>query len=70
MAHQIEDLEASARRAVESHLLNMRVHLLKLAHSSAEQPRTAWIHKALRHQSAAGIYHSPSMRRYLDLHQV
>ena len=70
VAEEIEDLGASARRAVESHLLNMLVHLLKLAHSPAEQPRAGWIDEVLRHQSEAGIHYSPSMRRYLDLDQV
>jgi hypothetical protein len=70
VAEEIEDLGASARRAVESHLLNMLVHLLKLAHSPAEQPRAGWIDEVLRHQSEAGIHDSPAMRRHLDLDQV
>jgi hypothetical protein len=69
-AEEIEDLGASARRAMESHLLNMLVQLLKLAHSPAEQPRAGWIDEVLRHQSEAGIHYSWSMRRYLDLDQL
>ena len=70
VAEEIEDLGASARRAVESHLLNMLVHLLKLAHSPAEQPRAAWIDEVLHHQSEAVIHYTPSMRQYVDLDRI
>ena len=70
VAEEIEDLGASARRALESHLLNMLVHLLKLAHSPAEQPRAAWIDEVLHHQSEAGIHYTPAMRQNVDLDQI
>ncbi|MBK1669172.1 hypothetical protein CKO28_14135 [Rhodovibrio sodomensis] len=70
VAEEIEDLGASARRAVESHLLNMLVHLLKLAHSPADQPRAGWIDEVLRHQGEAGIHYTPSMRQYVDLDRI
>ena len=70
VAKEIEDWGASAQRAVAGHLLDMCVHLLKLAHSPAEQPRAGWIDEVLHHQSEAGLHHTPSMRPYVDLDRI
>jgi hypothetical protein len=42
IAEEIESLGRSDRRAVESHLRNLLVHLLKLAFSPASDPRRGW----------------------------
>jgi hypothetical protein len=42
IAEEIESLGRSDRRAVESHLRNLLVHLLKLALSPAADPRRGW----------------------------
>jgi hypothetical protein len=43
VAEEIEDLGKSERDAVRSQIRRIIEHLLKLAHSPAEQPRVSWM---------------------------
>lgn len=70
VAEEIQDLGASERKAVESYILNMLVHLLKLGHSPTEAPRAIWVDEVLQFQSEAEIYYTPSMWQHIDLDRL
>jgi hypothetical protein len=70
VAEEIQDLGVSERKTVESHILNMLVHLLKLAHSPAAEPRAVWVDEVLQFQSEAEIHYTPSMRQHIDLDRI
>lgn len=70
VAEEIRDLGVSERKALESHVLNMLVHLLKLACSPAEKPRAIWIDEVLQFQSEAEIHYTPAMRQHIDLDRI
>ena len=43
VAEEIEDLGKSERHAVESQIIRVLEHFLKLAHSPADRPRYGWM---------------------------
>ena len=42
LIEEVEELRRTEQRAVESHVVNIIVHLLKLEHSPAGDPRRVW----------------------------
>jgi hypothetical protein len=70
VAAEIEDLGASARKAVESHLELTLVHLIKLARSPAGEPRGHWFDEVIHHQSEAERSFSAGMRQALDMDRI
>ena len=68
VAEEIEALGRSERDAVRSQIRRIIEHLLKLAHSPAEQPRFDWIETILDARQTLSDKISPSLRR--DAEQV
>ena len=67
LAEEVADLGKSELRAVTSHLDQVLIHLLKAAHSPADQPRTGWLNEADLHHREMLKAFSPSMRQKIDL---
>jgi hypothetical protein len=63
VAEEIEDLGRSERDAVRSQIRRIIAHLLKLAHSPAQQPRFEWMASVAEARSALGDKTSPTLRR-------
>ena len=70
VAGEIEDLGASALGAVQSHVENVFVHLLKLTYSPATDSRPHWIDEAFRYQSEIVNQYTASMRQKIDLDRI
>src|SRR5256885_14879316 len=62
LAEEIEDLGKSERNAVRSQVQRILVHLLKLAHSPAQDPRLHWIDPIIEARAALADQLSPSLR--------
>lgn len=70
--HLVEELElaeAGLVVAVDSALIRVIEHLLKLEHSPAAYPRNAWRQSAETHRvhAARALRRAPSLRRRIDL---
>ncbi len=72
LAEEIEDLGRSERRAVESLLMRMIEHLLKLQHSPATDPRRGWADSVWAHRAQVRrlLEANPSLRQRIDLDDV
>jgi hypothetical protein len=70
LAEEVADLGRSELRAVEAHLLQLFVHLLKAAFSPAEAPRAGWRGEIRQHQLLLRKAFSPSMRAKIDLEEL
>src|SRR5438445_396828 len=66
VADEIEDLGESERDAVRSQIRRIIEHLLKLAHSPAEQPRYDWMHSISDARAALEDKLSASLRRDIE----
>ncbi|WP_042442567.1 DUF29 domain-containing protein [Azospirillum sp. B510] len=68
VAEEIESMGRSELRAVESALLRVIEHLLKLEYSPAEGPRGDWKISVLEHRDrvARDLSASPSLRERID----
>ncbi|MBK1841280.1 DUF29 domain-containing protein [Azospirillum sp. YIM B02556] len=68
VAEEIESMGRSELRAVESALVRVIEHLLKLEHSPADEPRAAWKVSVLEHRDrvARDLSASPSLRGRID----
>jgi hypothetical protein len=69
VAEEIESMGRSELRAVESALVRVIEHLLKLEHSPAEPPRGGWRRsvREQRDQANDALDDSPSLRGKLDV---
>jgi hypothetical protein len=67
VAEEIESLGRSDLRGVESHVIRILAHLLKLEYSPASSPRADWAISVLNHRADAKriLQDSPSLRRKL-----
>ena len=68
VAEEIRDMGVSQRKALQSHLTVLMIHLLKLRYSRAERPRRKWRHECdnARQEIADEIERSPSLKHYQD----
>lgn len=68
VAEEIESMGRSELRAVESALVRVIEHLLKLEHSPAADPRGDWMVSVLEHRDrvARDLSASPSLRGRID----
>ena len=66
VAEEIADLGRSQLNAVDSHLEEALIHVLKLAWSPATDPRAQWADEVLRHQREAKRAFTRAMRGGLD----
>jgi Domain of unknown function DUF29 len=74
VAEEIEDLGKSERDAVESQIIRILEHFLKLAHSPADRPRYGWMGSILDARRILGRKLTPTLRReaeqiFSDLYQ-
>jgi Domain of unknown function DUF29 len=67
VAEEIEDLGKNARDAVRSHVRRILVHLLKLAHSPASDPRRGWRGSIIDARAELSDKLSPILRQDLSL---
>jgi hypothetical protein len=67
LAEEIEDLGASQRSALGSHIMRIIQHLVKLEYSPAIEPRNGWRRtiKLARLQAQKRLEESPSLRHEL-----
>ncbi len=65
LIEEIEALGRSERRAVESRVQLILVHLLKLACSPAQEPRRGWLRTVLIHRHQLHDQLTPTLRRHL-----
>ena len=63
LVEEIEDLGSSYRDAVRSQVRRILLHLLKLAHSPARDPRSDWINSIIDARTKIENKLSPSLRR-------
>jgi hypothetical protein len=69
LAEEIEDVGNSVRFAIESHLVRLLLHLLKLRHDLATRPRCGWkvtvdaAREEIVKRATGGLQHHPE--RYL-----
>ena len=66
VAEEIEDLGKSERNAVRSQIRRIIEHLLKLAHSPAQQPRFGWQASVAEARAALADQLSPTLRRDVE----
>ena len=66
LAEEIEDLGKSERDAVRSQVRRILVHLLKLAHSPAGEPRFGWMSSMVDARAQLDDKLSPTLRHDLD----
>ena len=68
VAEEIRDMGISQRKALQSHLTVLMIHLLKLRHSQAGEPRRKWQHECdnARQEIADEMERSPSLKHYRD----
>jgi hypothetical protein len=69
---EILDMARSWRHAYESQIIQTIVHLLKLEHSSARDPRRGWLEEVdtFRDEARRRAEAAPSMRGRLDLRHL
>jgi Domain of unknown function DUF29 len=67
LAEEIEELGASRRSALGSHIMRVIQHLVKLEHSPAVEPRNGWRRtiKLARLQAQKRLEENPSLRHEL-----
>ena len=70
VAEEVEDMGRAQRDAVESHLVRMVEHLVKLLSSPAAEPSRGWRREASVHQGEAARRFTPGMRQAIDLARV
>jgi hypothetical protein len=70
LAEEVADLGRSELRAVEAHLLQLFVHLLKAAFSPGDAPKAGWRGEIRQHQLLLRKAFSPSMRAKIDLEEL
>ena len=68
VAEEIRDMGISQRKALQSHLTVLMIHLLKLRYSQAGDPRRKWRHECdnARQEIADEMERSPSLKHYQD----
>ena len=68
VAEEIRDMGISQRKALQSHLTVLMIHLLKLCYSQADEPRRKWGHECdnARQEIADEMEHSPSLKHYRE----
>ena len=68
VAEEIRDMGISQRKALQSHLTVLMIHLLKLRYSQAEGPRRKWRHECdnARQEISDEIERSPSLKHHQD----
>ena len=68
VAEEIRDMGIGQRKALQSHLTVLMLHLLKLRHSPAEEPRRKWRHECdnARQEVADDLERSPSLKHHRD----
>ena len=68
VAEEIRDMGISQRKALQSHLTVLMIHLLKLRYSPAEGPRRKWRHECdnARQEIVDEMERSPSLKHHLD----
>jgi hypothetical protein len=69
LAEEVESMGRSETRSMNSALIRVIEHLLKLAHSPAEAPRAGWRQTIVtqRGEALEEIETSPSLRQKIDL---
>jgi hypothetical protein len=70
LAEEVADLGRSELRAVEAHLLQLFIHLLKAAFSPADAPKAGWRGEIRQHQLLLRKAFSPSMGTRIDLEEL
>jgi hypothetical protein len=65
LAEEIEDLGASERKALESQVVNILAHLLKLDHASLDWPRNHWRQEMLAFRNVLERRITGSLKRLL-----
>jgi hypothetical protein len=70
LAEEVADLGRSELRAVEAHLLQLFIHLLKAAFSPADAPKAGWRGEIRQHQLLLRKAFSPSMGTKIDLSEL
>lgn len=70
VAEEIEDLGKREVREVESQLMRLFEHLLKLAYMPQSDARSHWLSEASTFQGQAAIAYKPSMARAVDLERA
>ena len=68
VAEEIRDMGISQRKALQSHLTVLMIHLLKLRYSKAGEPRRKWRHECdnARQEIADEMERSPSLKHYRE----
>ena len=68
VAEEIRDMGISQRKALQSHLTVLMIHLLKLRYSRAGKPRRKWRHECdnARQEIADEMERSPSLKHYRE----
>ena len=68
VAEEVRDMGISQRKALQSHLTVLMIHLLKLRYSRAEDPGRKWRHECdnARQEIADEMERSPSLKHYRD----
>ena len=65
LVEEVEDLADSLERSVRSRAITIMVHLLKLQHSAAKDPRLGWRESIRTRRSELLNDLTPSLRRHL-----
>jgi len=66
LAEEIEDLGKSERDTVESQIVKILEHLLKLAYSPADRPRYGWMGSIADARRILRKRLTPTLRRYVE----
>ena len=68
VAEEVRDMGISQRKALQSHLTVLMIHLLKLRYSQAGEPRRKWRHECdnARQEIADEMERSPSLKHYRE----
>ena len=64
LAEEVEDLGKSERHTVESQIVRILEHFLKLAYSPADQPRYGWMRSTAEGRYVLHQKLTPTLRRY------
>jgi non-ribosomal peptide synthetase component F len=65
LIEEVEDLGANRRNAVTSRVREIILHLLKLEHSPAAEPRRGWYDSVGKHRDDLELEITPSLRRHV-----
>ncbi len=66
LIEEVEELRKTEQRTVESHVINIIAHLLKLEYSPAVEPRRGWRETVDTQRDDLADALTPSLSRYLD----